>query len=81
MHKYLAERYADIVVLTFGQMEDLLGFALPQAARAQSEWWAEGNAGSPRSPQSRAWTMADRTAKPNLVARTVMFERTRGTRE
>jgi hypothetical protein len=78
LHKYLAERYADVVVLTFAQMEDLLGFTLPQAARAQPEWWADGDAGGPRSPQARAWTLANRTAKPNLVARTVMFERTRG---
>jgi hypothetical protein len=77
LHKYLAERYADIVVLTFTQLEDLLGFTLPQAARAQPDWWAEGNAGSPRSPQARAWTLADRTATANLMARTVKFERTR----
>jgi hypothetical protein len=77
LHKYLAERYADVVVLTFAQMEDLLGFTLPQAARVQPEWWAEGDAGVPRSPQARAWTLAERTATPNLTARTVMFERTR----
>ena len=77
LHKYLAERYADVVVLTFAQLEDLLGFTLPQAARAEPEWWAESDAGLPRSPQARAWRLADRTATPNLTARTVMFERTR----
>jgi hypothetical protein len=31
-HKYLAARYADAVVLTFAQIEDLAGFALPELA-------------------------------------------------
>ena len=76
LHKYLAERYADVVVLTFAQMEDLLGYTLPESARVQPEWWAEDDTARPRSAQARAWTLAARTAKPNLVARTVMFERT-----
>ena len=29
LHKYLDERYADTVVLTFGEIEDLLGSKLP----------------------------------------------------
>ena len=77
LHKYLAERYADIVVLTFAQMEDLLGFALPPSARVQPEWWADGDEAVTRSAQARAWTLAERTATPNLTARTVMFERVR----
>ena len=77
LHKYLAERYADIVVLTFAQVEDLIGFTLPNDARAEPDWWAEGDASAPRSPQARAWTLADRTATANLAARTVRFERTR----
>lgn len=77
LHKYLAERYADIVVLTFAQMEDLLGSTLPHSARVQPEWWADGDEGVTRSAQARAWTLADRTATPNLTAQTVMFERVR----
>ena len=38
LYKYLRDRYADRVVLTFAEIEDLLGFALPQQARAQSQW-------------------------------------------
>jgi hypothetical protein len=77
LHKYLAERYADIVVLTFAQIEDLLGFRLPESARIHAEWWADGEEGVTRSTQAQAWTMADRTATPNLTARTAMFERVR----
>ena len=39
LHEYLANRFADSVVLTFGQLEDLLGSALPDSARVQHEWW------------------------------------------
>lgn len=76
LHKYLDGRYADTVVLTFGQIEDLLGFTLPAPARLQEEWWANADADSTPSPQCRSWTQASRTAKPNLLAQTVVFERT-----
>ena len=62
-----------MIVLTFGEIEDLLGFALPEPARVQREWWAAVE--TETDPQSRAWADASRTAKPNLRARTVTFER------
>src|ERR1700674_106977 len=65
LHKYLDDRYANTVVLTFAEIEDLLGFTLPDLARLQHEWWASGDAES--TPQSRSWTEASRTAKPNLA--------------
>jgi hypothetical protein len=75
LHKYLANRYADIVVLTFGQIEDLLGFGLPESARTLREWWTTTDAHASPSPWSAAWLLAGRTATPNLPARTVAFER------
>ena len=75
LHKYLVERFADTVVLTFAQIEDLLGFALPDRARVQPEWWAEADAHSAPPAPSRSWRLAGRTASPNLAARTVAFER------
>lgn len=75
LHTYLRDRYADVVVLTFGQIEDLLGFALPALARLQREWWADAGADSTPSTQARSWTDARRTATPNLGAQTVTFER------
>jgi hypothetical protein len=75
LHAYLNGRYADTVVLTFAEIQDLLGFALPDAARVDIEWWGSDGAEGGPSPQSRAWTEAHRTAKPNLFARTVVFER------
>ena len=74
LHAYLKGRYADIVVLTFAEIEDLLGFALPDPARASKEWWSNDGDNN-LSPQSRIWTQASRRATPNLFARTVAFER------
>lgn len=76
LHKYLDDRYADTVVLTFAQIEDLLGFTLPDLARLEQEWWANADADSTPSPQCRSWAQAGRTAKANLRAQTVVFERT-----
>jgi hypothetical protein len=75
LHKYLAGRFADTVVLTFGQIEDLIGLALPGAARLQQDWWANPEKGSIPSPQSSSWIEADRIASANLSAQTATFDR------
>lgn len=75
LHQYLQDRFANVVVLTFAQIEDLLGFALPALARADQAWWANPSAHDTPSAHSRSWTLATRTATPNMRARTVAFER------
>jgi hypothetical protein len=75
LQKYLTGRYADAVVLTFGQIEDLLGFPLPEPAWVEPGWWSAAASGATPSVQSQAWTLAKRTATPNLPAGTVLFER------
>jgi hypothetical protein len=75
LHKYLDARYAIAVVLTFAEIEDLIGFALPDLARRQKGWWSYEDADSAPSAQSRSWAQASRTATPNLLAQTVLFER------
>jgi hypothetical protein len=75
LHKYLRDRYADTVVLTFAQIEDLLGFSLPDLARSQPEWWANADASGTPSAQARSWTQAGRTAAPRVLAKTVAFDR------
>ena len=55
LHKYLANRFADTVVLTFAEIEDLLGFTLPDLARLRHEWWANADSGSAPSVHSRSW--------------------------
>jgi len=75
LHEYLANRFADIVVLTFAQIEDLVGGALPDTARLRHEWWTGTGSAADKSSFSEAWILAGRTASPNLLARTVAFER------
>ena len=75
LYKYLRDRFADRLVLTFGQIEDLLGFSLPAPARIEPEWWSTPDAVADRSMQSDAWTLARRTASVNLPAQCVTFER------
>jgi len=75
LYRYLEHRYADVVVMTFAQIEDLLGFALPQRARTYQAWWTLG-ANVEGAPHADAWTLAGRTALPNLQSRTVTFTRT-----
>lgn len=75
LYEYLERRYADTVVLTFGQIEDLLGFALPALARADPAWWTNAPDAGPEWDCFDAWTPAHRTARPNVVAGHVVFER------
>jgi len=75
LHKYLDDRYADAVVLTFAEIEDLAGFALPDLARLSNDWWTAPDPDASRSRFVDAWIQANRTARPNLGARTVTFTR------
>jgi len=75
LYTYLAERLADIVVLRFQEIEDLLGHPLPAAARLEAGWWATAAGSDAPSGQSLSWVQAHRSALANLRARTVVFER------
>ena len=75
LHKYLEHRYADTIVLTFAQVEDLLGFTLPEIARVDRGWWASTEADPAKPVASPSWTRAGRTAVPNLSAKIVVFDR------
>ncbi|HEY3042481.1 MAG TPA: hypothetical protein VGJ39_00545 [Vicinamibacterales bacterium] len=75
LYNYLENRHADTVVLTFAEIEDLLGFALPEQARLHREWWTDPVTNGAASNYSDSWTLASRTAVPNLTARTVVFDR------
>jgi hypothetical protein len=73
LHTYLANRYSDVVVLTFAQVEDLLGSPLPAPAKQDPAWW---NSDDDRNfGHSNSWRLAQRTAVANLTALTVTFER------
>ena len=73
LYTYLEHRYASTIVLSFDQMESLLGRRLPPIARTERDWWTGTVLTADR--HSQAWTAALRTATPNLSARNVTFER------
>ena len=75
LHKYLENRYANTVVLTLAEIEDLLGCTLPRAAHIDAGWWANDDSNVTMGSHSRSWTRAHRIATPSLAARTVIFER------
>lgn len=75
LHKYLQDRFADRIVLTFSEIEDLVGFRLPDAAREQEAWWVSPDPAAPRSAVAEAWKLASRTAVINMAAQIVVFER------
>jgi hypothetical protein len=75
LYKYLENRYANTVVLTFAEIEDLLGFSLPDQARLHQEWWTNAEVNVAGRNYSDSWILASRTAMPNMLAKTVVFER------
>lgn len=74
LYDYVKNRYANVVVLTFAQIEDLIGFRLPDIARTQREWWTAAET-SDAEPSNEAWRHTGRVVTPNLLARTVTFAR------
>ena len=75
LYRYLHDRYADTVVLTFAQIESLIGFTLPDLARQREEWWTKPDPGLARPGYADSWILAGRTAHPNLMAVNVVFDR------
>lgn len=75
LYRYLQNRYADTVVLTFGEIESLLGFALPDQARLDQQWWTNARGTAAGTEHADSWILTRRAATPNLLARTVVFQR------
>ena len=75
LYTYLENRYARTVVLTFEQMEALLGFELPPLAHSDREWWTAARTDAADARHRDAWILAHRTAAPNFAAGIVVFER------
>ncbi len=70
LYEYLRDRHANRVVLTFGEIESLVGFRLPTAAREATGWWSDDGAEA-----ADAWSRADRSASVNLLSEVVIYER------
>lgn len=59
---------------TFGEVESVLGFRLPDSARRYPAWWANSSGGG--HSQTLAWQAAGwRTRHVSIAAETLLFER------
>ncbi len=68
--EYLAKQTTSPITLTFKQVEDVLGFPLPQSAYNHRPWWANG-ASQANIWLSRGW----RTEKVDMGGNQVTFRR------
>jgi hypothetical protein len=76
LYKWLSASGQRWVHATFAQLETILGFELPAAARKYPAWWANA-AGDTRHVQCRAWLNAGFAADNlNLTNETVEFVNT-----
>ena len=74
LRHHLNVRAARSVVMSFREIEKILGSRLPASARRYSAWWAN-EAGDTSHVQARAWIDAGRRASVNLTAETVEFSK------
>jgi hypothetical protein len=74
LHIHLLTRTEDVVHMTFGEIERILGKALPPSARRYRPWWANEMEGT--HSHARSWLDAGRkTQNVDLNAGTVEFRR------
>lgn len=53
--RYLRAQSAPYVVLSFGEIEELIGAPLPRSARERREWWWNDLTPQSSHVQSRSW--------------------------
>ena len=73
-HFLTCQRLSEIV-LSFGEIEDIIDEKLPPSAYRRDEWWGNEDSSKTRHVQARAWQVAGYDAKPDREARRVRFLR------
>jgi len=69
---HLAAYSGNVWPATFGEIEAVLGFALPKAARSQTAWWSnEGGSAHTRAWTEQGWMVGDVDRK----AETLIFKK------
>jgi hypothetical protein len=72
---YLENRFANALVLTFGQIKDLRRSALPARALGDQKWWTDAQVNLDESQRSDGVGCSPAEAAPNTGARIVKFTR------
>ena len=71
---YLAQQKGDRCVLTFKEIERIIGAKLPRSATDYREWWANEEGGKTRHTQAKAWMDAGwRVDTVNFGGKQVIF--------
>lgn len=72
LSEYLYEKWDKRIKLTYEEIEDLLGFALPATAHnVPHSYWAN----TEYHPYAKSWLLLGYKAKVNVKTKSVMFER------
>lgn len=61
------------VAISLAEIEEAVGFSLPESAKHYPAWWSNQ---TPQSPQCRAWMSIGWNAYPRLKGATVTFRKT-----
>ncbi|MEC0239050.1 hypothetical protein P4H66_04085 [Paenibacillus dokdonensis] len=69
LYKFLKSKNPKRLVMTFIEVEDVLGSSLPVSASKYMAWWD----GSSQHTQAYSWTKAGYKANPNLSENKVEF--------
>ena len=73
LYEHLAAHEGERLVMSFDDVDEVLGCGLPPSGRRHREWWASHD---DRHVQARAWLDAGFRADPDMRERAVTFERT-----
>ncbi|MFP7442927.1 hypothetical protein SFC50_04410 [Bacillus infantis] len=69
LHQFLRINNSTRIILTFSEIETVLGFTLPMSAYKYAAWWD----GASQHTQAYSWTEAGYKANPRLNEKKVEF--------
>lgn len=75
LYKWLLEAKGRSVTATFKELEQLLGFTLPETARERPQWWGNELSQDTRHTHCKAWIDAGFHAHPDLAKHAVVFKK------
>lgn len=73
LKKYLANCGKEEIIMTFADIERIIGFSLPASSVNHAEWWANESNNSSRHSHAKAWYSAGYKVKANRSERKAMF--------
>ena len=73
LEKYLANYGKEEIIMTFADIERIIGFSLPASAVNHAEWWANEGKDSSFHSHTKAWRSAGYKVRANRPERKVVF--------